>query len=1171
MAMKISGIKEVIRSELSLLKGKKKELLLAAVAILMLGLPIFASANHETIQSVAAQLQEPFVSNYQPASEAADDETLLSSIEGFDTEAGTAEDYAVSNEAEYSDYDTSELAGIAPLYAGADHVVTDVSQLQPLITAATSGPVVIAINANLTLTAPLTIEAGRDVTLVSQGSDNLTSGTGGPRRTIFAPPGTNITNPIPQGGNIAANMGFAARSAVNAPRHVYVSDGSALTLVNLVICASNVADHGGGIEVSSAAGATGVNRSVLNIRGNAVIQNCQQVFGGGVLTSNALLNMSHNAQIAGNSASAVFNSDTVGFHNLPTQQDTPVPPDPNLGRFVNLANGNNTILGGGVYMMDASEAEMQGTAQIRENAVALTFTNTHAIPLNPDQGPGSGVNPNAIPVTTSYTLNGSGNGGGVYMSDGNFTMQGSARIEQNQVTGAFTTNVDGMNLEINHNSSGGGIFLRNGAVFEMEDESQIAGNTTTWISTPVPPIPPLPPLDLWDMASRALHQQHRRTIATTWLGNGGGAYLTGAGATLTMVDASLSRNRAQVPGGVNGGGAGVFADMGATLNMSGTATIGGSDLSYENSFSSTAGSGAGVFIHQAHANLSGHARISHNHTRNTATGGGMRIAGNNTIVVIEDYASVTDNRAGVSGGGIQMVHGNVTVRGNARVERNRVLLNNNGAGINVENGIIDFGGESVIRNHVTNNTDATQGTSVAPQPTQNGAGVRITNGDFHLRDEARIYDNIANISGGGVWMSGGRFHMHGGAIEDNIAYGHIDATGGGGGVFMQGNATFNFYAGRIQNNSVATNPDANTAVGTESIRSGFGGGGVFMTGNSTFNMGTFVPSPMSADDSADGGVAPAGTVLDAVISDNILGRTAATAQPNTGGGGVRMQGGTFNLNGGEIRDHGSVDADNAILDGGGVFIGGGTFRMGYNNAPFAGAISDNVAVNRGGGVFVASTTGIRRIDNDARIADNTAGSDGGGIFLTGGSFAINDATLADNTADNRGGSVFATAGTVTMDDGLVTGSQAIDGGGLYLATAAILDATETSFTANQASEMGGAIFTERYQYESPLNMTANPVPYSNLILTDVAFSGNTANAAHTPPIDVFTDLPNITFVDPVSNFWHPLNNSDINYRSNISPPTGLNVGNTTVAFVVAGLVLVGALVGISVLRRKLNQ
>jgi hypothetical protein len=129
---------------------------------------------------------------------------------------------------------------------------------------------------------------------------------------------------------------------------------------------------------------------------------------------------------------------------------------------------------------------------------------------------------------------------------------------------------------------------------------------------------------------------------------------------------------------------------------------------------------------------------------------------------------------------------------------------------------------------------------------------------------------------------------------------------------------------------------------------------------------------------------------------------------------VKVDGGTFFMNGGAIRDNKTTDS------GGGVYVNAGAFTM--NN----GTISGNTASGDGGGVRVGS--GSTFIMNNGTISRNTA-STGGGVYVGSGStFIMNNGTISGNTASNGGG-VCVNGGTFTKSNrgGIIYGSNSTDG------------------------------------------------------------------------------------------------------------------------------------------------
>jgi len=129
----------------------------------------------------------------------------------------------------------------------------------------------------------------------------------------------------------------------------------------------------------------------------------------------------------------------------------------------------------------------------------------------------------------------------------------------------------------------------------------------------------------------------------------------------------------------------------------------------------------------------------------------------------------------------------------------------------------------------------------------------------------------------------------------------------------------------------------------------------------------------------------------------IIGHTNTSAD---GGGGVKVNGGTFIMNGGTIS--GNKATGNYGGTGGGVYVGSGTFTM------TGGTISENEA-----------------------ISNNNDGGCGGGVVVSSGTFTMTGGTISGNTAAFAGG-VYV-QGTFNMNGGLISGNTVTgSGGGVYL-------------------------------------------------------------------------------------------------------------------------------------------
>jgi hypothetical protein len=134
------------------------------------------------------------------------------------------------------------------------------------------------------------------------------------------------------------------------------------------------------------------------------------------------------------------------------------------------------------------------------------------------------------------------------------------------------------------------------------------------------------------------------------------------------------------------------------------------------------------------------------------------------------------------------------------------------------------------------------------------------------------------------------------------------------------------------------------------------------------------------------------------------------------GGGVYVNYGSFNMNGG------TISGNSAYSYGGGVYVGsGGRFNM------YGGTISSNSATS-GGGVYVGSG-GRFNMYGGSTISGNSASGDGGGVYVgSGGSFNMDGGTISGNSASGDGGGVYVGSGggSFTRNGGIIYGGMAGD-------------------------------------------------------------------------------------------------------------------------------------------------
>ena len=171
------------------------------------------------------------------------------------------------------------------------------------------------------------------------------------------------------------------------------------------------------------------------------------------------------------------------------------------------------------------------------------------------------------------------------------------------------------------------------------------------------------------------------------------------------------------------------------------------------------------------------------------------------------------------------------------------------------------------------------------------------------------------------------------------------------------------------------------------------------------------------------------------------------------GGGVYVNGATFNMTGGTI-------TGGTAQHGAGVYVtASGTFNMS------AGTITGNTAES-GGGVYIAS--GSFTMSGTAEISNNKAtnsSASGAGVYMAGGKFEMSAGTISNNQATGNGGGVFMSHGNFTMSGGDIKGNSAVNGGAVYLnsddCTFTMSDGTiggTESGNGNTASVNGGGVY-----------------------------------------------------------------------------------------------------------------
>ena len=240
--------------------------------------------------------------------------------------------------------------------------------------------------------------------------------------------------------------------------------------------------------------------------------------------------------------------------------------------------------------------------------------------------------------------------------------------------------------------------------------------------------------------------------------------------------------------------------------------------------------------------------------------------------------------------------------------------------------------------------------------------------------------------------------MKGGTIQGNICTGTTTHQGGGGGIYIEGNAAVTMYAGDILGNIV---------------NGGVGGGVCTIDGyNTVFPGGPDSPGAWPIDTYSQ--YYPASfTILGGNISGNEV--TMGNVGGDGGcGGGIYAASNQVALKGGYIENN------TAEYQGGGVYVGSIPYKLKINNA----VITENTASVLGGGVWACPTGDVELfVTNGAAVHGNIvdeAGDDIVSVKTSGQNYIL---TLADRILGGgqvlwyKDGGLLADGGNLGLPDG----------------------------------------------------------------------------------------------------------------------------------------------------------
>ncbi|MFP3043577.1 fibronectin type III domain-containing protein [Treponema primitia] len=427
------------------------------------------------------------------------------------------------------------------------------------------------------------------------------------------------------------------------------------------------------------------------------------------------------------------------------------------------------------------------------------------------------------------------------------------------------------------------------------------------------------------------------------------------------------------------------------------------------------------------------------------TGGTLPIGINGGTVIMDDYASISENENGVE----------ITNGGSLTMNDYSTISNNNSCGVK----IIGSGCSLTMKGHSSVKDNI------------GGGGVYLNSGTFTMNDYAVVSGNKSSETGGGVYLRSGTFTMddYAAVTANSISSGYAF----GGGVYVYGETSPTIFT--MKGNAAVSNNTASK------------GGGVYVvgyTGEGVFNLTD--SASVSENNAAQGGgvyVAEGSFIISGgKIEKNIASGdgggiyVSSYSQSFSITGAIDISENTAAGNGGGIYSEKSFTLTDGVISGNNAFKGGGvyinqsgaTFAMtgsakvsGNNTAQFGGgvyiesgtfAMSDSAEVSEnkaiksdssygvlGGGVYVYGKTSPTSftMSGSAKVSGNSSSGEGGGVYVYGEtsstpSFTINGGTVSNNTAYNGGGGVYIDNGNFTMNGGTVSNNTAYSGGGVYI-------------------------------------------------------------------------------------------------------------------------------------------
>ncbi|AEF84790.1 putative extracellular nuclease [Treponema primitia ZAS-2] len=561
-------------------------------------------------------------------------------------------------------------------------------------------------------------------------------------------------------------------------------------------------------------------------------------------------------------------------------------------------------------------------------------------------------------------------------------------------------------------------------------------------------------------------------IENNWASKGGGVYLSGAGADLTVTQyGSISGNAAETGGGVYLSGAGAALTVTQYGSISGNAaeTGGGVYAAGGNSTLQDGGSvegnlaqdGGGVYLVAVETGIGprlnirvGGAVKANQASRN---GGGVYVGkkANLTMTetsVIGNSPTETDagNSATVGGGGLYLaVDATASLEGKARITGNTAptgkgpdaalaaTLNLNGGALVSDAYLINATGAIGVPGILT----ATVSAKITPhdydrnQPVLTGVNVAANYTRFTLANPTADGNNYMIRRTGSLVNARYTRYRNATTVDYYTTLGDL------------------LYDDGFPSESSSEDPpdEIRIASGTSSITLGAGEG-------FTIPAGVHVKLVPPSEGFTISRNAASSTPVFTVNTGTSLAIGGTTYALTLDGGSsthtsplVQVNGGTFTM--GNIA---TLKNNKRSGDGGAVSVASGTFTM--SGGTIGGTSSTKNTATYGGAVSVSSGGSFTM--SGGSITGNTATANGGAVSVSGGTFTLSGGTITANTATANGGAVSVTAGLFTLSGGTIGGSSsdkntATYGGGVYVSSSGEFKLSTGTISYNTATYGGG--------------------------------------------------------------------------------------------------------------------